>query len=1014
MFRPFRCAWQLLPFLLLCLLTPGYGQRTMSGPPTKDPFARPKAPEALPVSIGNYRSHTLQGGILTIKSTDGSTLRVRPWEEGVVRIEYFPAGQPVQDIPSVSVVQPQNPSLVRSCNPGCDGPPPAAVLAKQPDFCSGLLSYSDHLEWNLDCPGTLIIHKNPLRISYRQNGETLTAEAAGAFRRPATATAPGSAGVSLRLTPEEHLYGTGSRALPLDRRGRQLTLYNEAHYGYQNGEPTLNVSLPTVLSSQGYMLFFDNHTAGTLDLGATDKNVLTYQGEELTNLAYYLITGRSYAEILDRYTLLTGRQPLPPRWAMGLIQSRFGYKSEQEMYQVAGRMRRAGFPLDALVLDLYWFGGTAQQGDFQWLKPNFSNPARMMSRLDSAGVKTVLISEPYIMRTSLNDGLVRRQGLVGRDANGQPYTVESFWAGPATLLDMFKPQARQWMWQQYDRLKQDGVAGWWSDLGEPENQPADMIYDAGPTRRIHNAYGQAWAGILQEGYAQKHPEQRLFNLARSGWAGMQRNSVFPWSGDVSRSWSGLQAQVPIMLSMGLGGVGYMHSDAGGFAGNTVDAELYTRWLQMASLGPILRPHGAGTPPEPYWFPEPYQGFVRSATHLRYQLLPYLYSLAWENSQTGTPLTRPLSYGPANFILSPIPSYPPKIPSSTLTAEEKEAGFAPNAKDDDGEWGFSPDQKSWREWQPIDKYAPTLANVNDQFLLGPNLLVAPVLQPGQRRRNVVLSAGNWIDFYTHETIAGDRTVGRPAPLATIPLLVRAGAFLPMTRYVASTANYRPDTLQVRYYADAAAGATSFTMYDDDGHSAQAAKTGQYQLITFTGKTTTDGADIKVAASGNPYEGAPGQRVVELLIPRITTDPTSIQLNGALLPATGWDYNSATQTVLLRFPLELGKPVQIRIGGLKLNTTPAANLQPEFVTLEAPSNRTFTGSTELRYTLHQPGQAGVLRILNAQGELVRTLPIATEAGAHTVSWNSEDDQQQAVSGGIYWAELAGQHQRLVVMP
>ncbi|UYZ63406.1 TIM-barrel domain-containing protein [Hymenobacter weizhouensis] len=978
-----RRSLPLLPFLLLPLLPAAHAQRATDGPPTQDPFGRKEA--AAPVrAIGNYRSHTYQNGILTIRSTEGSTLRVRAWAEGVVRVEFFPAGQSGPDIASVSVVQ--EPRLAR----------PAAPR-----------SVAGRLEWQTDPVTTVIIQKNPLRVSYQRGGQPLVAEAGGVFQQTTAAKGPGGAGVSFRLSPDEHLYGTGSRALPLDRRGRRLTLYNEAHYSYQNGEPTLNVTLPTVVSSRGYMLFFDNHTAGTLDLGATDTNVLEYRGEGLNNLAYFLVAGSSYAEILDRYTALTGRQPLPPRWGMGLIQSRFGYKTEQEMHQVAGRMRRAGFPLDGLVLDLYWFGGTKQQGDFRWVPENFPDPKRMMRRLDSAGVKTLLISEPYVMRTSRNDSLVRGQNLVGRDSAGQPYTVASFWAGPATLLDMFRPAARQWMWQQYDRLKQDGVGGWWCDLGEPENQPADMVYDLGPTRRIHNAYGQAWASILSENYRRQYPQERLFNLARSGWAGMQRHSIFPWSGDVNRSWSGYQAQVPIMLSMGLGGVGYMHSDAGGFCVGPVDSELYTRWLQMASLGSILRPHGEGVPPEPYWYPEPYQSSVRQATHLRYQLLPYLYTLAWENSRTGAPLTRPLNFGETYVQAESVAAEAPR-PNGQPAAVWNWNTTASSA------WGAE-QLTQRRRRQFAAQNTAELANVNDQFLLGSSLLVAPVLQPGQRRRNVVLPAGTWIDFFTHETVPGGRTVGRPAPLARLPLLVRAGAFLPLTRYAPTTADYRPDTLQVRYYADAAAGPTTYTLYDDDGHSAQAPQSGQYQLVSFQGYTTATQATITAAVQGQPYEGAPGRRTVALLLPRVAQEPAAVQLNGATLPPTGYEYNATARTLLVRFPLEAGQPATVRVQGLVLNTTPAPNLSPEALTLEAPDSRTFgpAEGTALRYTLHQPGQPGPLRILNARGQVIRTLQPATETGPHTLRWNAISDQGRFVPGGVYWAELAGQRQRLVVI-
>ncbi|MBF9220168.1 DUF5110 domain-containing protein [Hymenobacter sp. BT662] len=788
--------------------------------------------------------------------------------------------------------------------------------------------------------------------------------------------------VRFRLAPGERLYGTGSRALPLDRRGYRLELYNQAHYGSQNNEPNLNITLPTVLSSRGYMLFFDNHAPGYLDLGKADKNLLEYGGENLTALSYFVITGRNQAEILERYTALTGRQPLPPRWALGLIQSRFGYKTDVEMQQVAARMRREGFPLDALVLDLYWFGGTTRQGDFAWDRSKFPDPAGMMNRLNQQGVKTVLISEPYVMRTSRNDSTVRTLGLVGTTAAGRPFTVGSFWAGPASILDVFKPQTRDWLWGYYKKLHQEGAAGWWSDLGEPENHPADMQHVAGSARAVHNAYGQRWASILTEGYARDFPEERVFNLARAGWAGMQRNAVFPWSGDINRSWSGYQAQVPVMLGMGQGGVGYMHSDAGGFCVGGIDPELYTRWLQMASLCPILRPHGEGVPPEPYYYPDPYKSSVRNAVRLRYQLLPYLYTLAWQNATKGAPLVRPLDFST---------EYPEPSPRT---------GPPPAATDDQ----------------------------NSQYLLGPNLLVAPVLHPSQRRRNVRLPAGNWIDFYTNHTYAGDRTVGVPAPLAHAPLLVRAGAFLPMTAYRPSTALYRPDTLLLRYYPDPSASESEFTMYDDDGHSAQALARRQYETLTARGFCTPAQTDIILSSNGE-YPGQPVFRYLRLLVQRVAAPPTAIFFDEKPVPAEGYSYNPATHELEVHFLMNAG--VSVRLSGLKILTETAPDAGPDALTLEAPDARSFgPGGTTLHYTRHPPTTptvdirpdrhnpkletstvrvAAALRIVNSRGQLVFTEILSNEPGPHTLRWDARN-----AAPGVYTAEVEGQHQRLIVTP
>jgi alpha-glucosidase (family GH31 glycosyl hydrolase) len=998
------------------LLPAAHAQRADNIRPANDPFGRRVLP-ARAVPGGRYKSHlfvihseevtgNVQKGpissssnfTLQIKSTDGSTLRIRPWALGVIKVEYFAPTRSLQADSSLSVVQKPDLNIEGTNETGIGS-------SKTSHKASPITETTAAIELRLPAGESVRIDKRTLRVSIRQQEKPIIEEATGAFRRVAAAPVssnnsaaatftPGGTAVRFRLAPGERLYGTGSRALPVDRRGYRLELYNQAHYASQNGEPNLNIALPTVLSSRGYMLFFDHHTAGYLDLGKTDKNVLEYGGENLTSLSYFVITGRDQAEILNRYTALTGRQPLPPRWALGLIQSRFGYKTEAEMQQVATRMRRENFPLDALVLDLYWFGGTTRQGDLSWHKPGFPDPVGMMSSLKKQGVKTILISEPYVMRTSRNDSTVRTQGLVGTTAAGRPFTVASFWAGPASILDVFKPATRDWLWGYYRTLHNQGAAGWWSDLGEPENHPEAMQHAAGPTRAVHNAYGQVWAGILQDNYTKEFPDERVFNLARSGWAGLQRNSVFPWSGDIQRSWSGYQAQVPVMLGMGQGGVGYMHSDAGGFCVGGIDSELYTRWLQMASLCPILRPHGEGVPPEPYYYPEPYKSAVRNAVQLRYQLLPYLYTLAWQNTTTGTPLVRSMDFGSDIFF---------QREAAIIVAAEADPWARRNVIDA---------QILQSDERQNEADALRLANLNDQYLLGPNLLVAPVLHPSQRRRNVVLPGGNWIDFYTNQTYAGGRTVGVPAPLAHTPLLVRAGAFLPMTAYRPSTAQYRPDTLLLRYYPDSNVSESEFTLYDDDGHTAQALARRHYETLTARGFCTPTQTDVILSSNGE-YPGQPVFRLLRLLVQRVAAPPTAVYLDNKLAPAEGYTYDPIRHELEVHFLMNAGVAVSIR--GLQLLDAPTASSAPETLTLESPDNRSFGSyGTTLRYTRHAGSTAAnaQLSIRNAQGKVVRVLPLETSPGSHALPWDGRDDARQPVPPGVYVAETDGQHQRLIV--
>jgi oligosaccharide 4-alpha-D-glucosyltransferase len=1035
MLLPFlsRAGWLLPAFLLFA--APAHAQRAGDQPPTQDPFGRRPQP-AREVPGGRYQSHFYQNGILTIKATDGSTRQVQPWASGVVKISYFAPGRlPIADS-SVSVVQEpaayQADKLVsvfdeadaRRFGYRWISPGNVRFIPPQPLWQRHAASATPAAVYLTTEAGVIAVNKATLAVSWQSSYEHtslfLFSEASPAFRRqplasstadldtpPIRADELAGTGIRFRLAPGERLYGTGARALPLDRRGYRLELYNQAHYGYQNGEQNLNVTLPVVLSSRGYLLLFDHYAPGYLDLGKKNPDALEYGAQGLSSLSYFMVTGQNQAEILDRYTALTGRQPLPPRWALGLIQSRFGYRSQAEMLAVASQMRRSGFPLDALVLDLFWFGGTTRQGDFAWDAANFPDPAGMMRSLKAQGVNTILISEPYVMRTSRNDSLVRTQGLVGTTAAGRPFTVGSFWAGPASILDVFKPEARTWLWAQYKRLHDQGAAGWWSDLGEPENHPLAMQHRLGTAAQVHNAYGLTWAKIFQDNYQKDYPDERLFNLARSGWAGMQRNSVFPWSGDISRTWSGLQAQVPIMVGMGQAGVGYMHSDAGGFGANAIqDPELYTRWLQLAALCPVMRPHSDQVvAPEPYTYPEPYQSIVRKYAHLRYQLLPYLYTLAAQNTLTGAPLARAMDFGAES---RPDPLAPPPPPIDV------------NEPDDSaGDWGSpadkSADRFSLQEISQPEGQSSTLSALpGDQYLLGPSLLVAPVNQPGQRRRNVQLPAtpGGWVDFETGQTLPGDQTVGLPAPLGHIPLLARAGAFVPLTAYRSSTAAFRPDTLLLRYFPAAAVPLSGFTVYEDDGHSAQALAQKQYATLRVTGKTAASQTVITATVAGT-YPGAPTQRLVQLRVARVAAAPTAVQLGSQPLAATAWHFDAARHELQVEFPVT--KQASLTITGLRLLTQPTAQTDPETLTLTAPDSRTFTTSASLHYVRYEAAASPApLRIRNARGQVVRELATEGLAGAHATAWNGRDAQGRPAAPGLYDVELAGQHQRLVRLP
>jgi oligosaccharide 4-alpha-D-glucosyltransferase len=377
------------------------------------------------------------------------------------------------------------------------------------------------------------------------------------------------------------------------------------------------------------VFFFDNGSKGFVDIGKSDsasfKTTFSY-GE----INAYVIIGKSYQEILSSYHTLTGTQPLPPRWALGNLMSRFGYTSEKQVNEIVAAMKKEAMPVDAVIFDLFWFGDGIKGGigNLDWVnKERWPNPVGMINNFTKQNIKTTLITEPFVLEyTNAYDASLE---YWAKDGAGYPYTMKDFYFGKGGLIDIFRKDAGNWIWNyHYKRQIKNGVTAWWTDLGEPENHKPDMFHNAKdlgiskllPAYAVHNIYGHYWNKMLFENYAKEYPTQRLFHLNRSGFAGSQRYSIFPWSGDVARNWSGLQAQPLVMLGMSMSGVPYIHADAGGFALGEKDEELFVRWLQFATYTPVFRPHGTALydvdpeapsfPSEAALYDEPYKSLAK--------------------------------------------------------------------------------------------------------------------------------------------------------------------------------------------------------------------------------------------------------------------------------------------------------------------------------------------------------------------------------------------------------------------
>lgn len=731
-------------------------------------------PGELIVGKKQYQAHRILHDNTLLVNTDHGDLSIRSFDQNMVEVAFHPEGFNRYDSSHAVVMK------------------PLALKMKLSETATQLTVELPRL--------TIVADKDPFRLHFLRDGKRLLSEEAGFFAREK------NRGFRFELANDEKLYGTGERATGMDLRGEHLGLYNRPHYGYELGAKDLNYVMPVVVSSKKYMLLLDNPQRGHLDMGHEQHDILEF-GTIGGEMKYYFIAGDNYASLLHDYSRLTGFQPLTPRWALGNLQSRMAYKTQEETTQIVNQMIAEDFPIDAIIIDFYWFGDSilGHMGRLDWFWCNWPDPVGMIEDFRKKGVKTILITEPYIIDTLENFRITAELELLATDSLGNAYVNREFYFGDAGLIDIFKPEARQWWWEQYVTQIENGVAGWWGDLGEPESHPSDMVHVNGMADEVHNIYAQYWHKMLWDNYRQHYPNQRLFNLNRSGFAGSQRYGVYPWTGDVARSWGGLQAQLPAMLHMSLSGLPFIHADAGGFALGEKDDELYTRWMQFAVFTPILRPHGSDIPSEPIFFNDTTKRIVRHFMKLRHELMPYIYTMSWKNAQTGLPITKPLFF-----------------------------------------------------YHDEDK---RFARFDQAYYFGRDLLVAPVVHAGKQWLDVPLPKGLWYDFFSGEALQGGTDLRYALQYETIPVFVRAGSILPRVEAVNTTDHYNSRRLYLHAYLPQDEGRFSGQMYEDDGWTFGAYENGEYELLDFVGQRTADGMELRILRSGNGYAGMPETRLVE---------------------------------------------------------------------------------------------------------------------------------------------------------
>ncbi len=716
-----------------------------------------------------FEKATLKEGVLTVNTSEGDYL-IRIISEKIIETSFVPKNEVFNSISHAVVLKPKVANLIFT------------ETSKKVDYYQS--------------GGVIVnIQKNPFQINYIYKKQTIISEKSGYIKKDSTEV------LEFNLDKTEILYGGGARALGMNRRGNRLQLYNRAHYGYETKAELMNFTMPIVMSSKMYAVHFDNPAIGYLDLDSKKENTLQYETIS-GRKTYQVIVGDSWEDLISNYTTLTGKQPLPARWTLGNFSSRFGYHSQEEVEKTIKKFEDDKIPVDAIILDLYWFGKSIKgtMGNLEFDKDNFPNPSKMMSDLNEKGIKTVLITEPFILTSSSKWQEAVDKKILATDNSGKPATFD-FYFGNTGIIDVFKPEAKTWFWNIYKDLISKGAGGLWGDLGEPEVFPSKVVTAGGKADEVHNIYGHNWAKLIQEGYKSDFPTVRPFILMRAGYSGSQRFGMIPWSGDVSRSWGGLQSQTEIALQMGMQGMGYMHSDLGGFAGDYFDNELYVRWLQYGVFQPIFRPHAQEeVASEPVYKDILTKAKVKKQIELRYQMLPYNYTLAFENNQNGIPLMRPL------FFEEPV------------------------------------NQK--------------LSEVCETYLWGNNFLVTPITKTGVKETAVYFPENNnWFDFYSDKKYTAGTTENIAVEEDHIPVFVRGGSFIPMIKTIQNTSKYSLESFDLHYYFDEKTTKSEGKIYNDNGTIANAFEKGEYEILNFNSNFNSKALTIQLNTEfGKSYQSS----------------------------------------------------------------------------------------------------------------------------------------------------------------
>ena len=596
---------------------------------------------------------------------------------------------------------------------------------------------------------------------------------------------------------QEGIYGLGQH---------QAGVWNYRAESVDISQDNTNIAVPFMVSSRGYGLFWNNNSRSRFN----DRflHYLYVSSEVADAIDYYFFYGPELDRVIADYRELTGQAPMFGKWAYGFWQCKNRYKTQDELLGVARKYRELKIPVDNIVQDWFWW---VRKGEFVF-NGNYPDPKGMIDALHREHFHLMISVWPFFEPGSSEYDYMDKQGwFIDKFKFAKP----PFHANGMAVYDASNPDARKYYWSLIDKgLFKLGADAWWMDTTEPETEGQEENIQLGHKLSIGsgdryvNLFPLMTTSAIYQGQRQASSDKRVFILSRSAFAGSQRNAVTAWSGDVNSTFLSFKRQIPAGLNFSLSGIPYWTTDIGGFVdGNPDDPayrELFTRWFQYGTFCPIFRVHGTRTTNQnELWSYGPEaQQILTSFDNLRYRLMPYIYSLAWQVTHSSYTIMRPLVMD------------------------------------------FPSDQRA--------------INIGDQFMFGPAILVNPVTEPGATKRHLYLPKAKWYDFWTGATQNGGEAIDSPAPLEKLPLFVRAGSILPMGPEVQYATEKAADPIEIRIYPGAD---SDFSIYEDENDNYDYEK-GEYAIIPLHWNDST--ATLTIGERAGSFPGMTTVRSFQIVL------------------------------------------------------------------------------------------------------------------------------------------------------